>query len=294
MTSYECGTARHSNGASSAACSQASPGAPAEMSHDRRAMTTNVERDAQIPRPRLHRSFAAPQAGAGDGDHRRQGDLRLRRDRARVHRGGVGDVVHLARLRRGGADRSRRGADAQAPLLPHAGGQELEPGDLPRRAAGALGADRGRPRLPRAVGVGSQRLPDQVPLVLQQRVGAAAQEEGHHPAQQLPRRHRGGVEPDRHREEPPRLRRAAARVPAHARSALLPQRPSRRDPRAVRRSHRRRPRAADRRRGTRHRDGVHGRAGDRRRRRHHPARRLLAEGAGGARPPRRAASWPTR
>ena len=180
-------------------------------------------------------------------------------------------------------------ADAQAALLPRLHRQVARAHDRPGRDA-----DRSRPGADeqgvlRQFRLRSERYRHQDGLVPQQRAGPAEQEEDHRPDQGLSRHHPGRGVADRARGQPPRVRRAAARLPAHDRAALLPRRQARRDRGRVRHPLRRGTGAADHRGRPRHGRRDVGRAGDGRRRRDRAAARLFRQDPGGAEEVRRPA-----
>ncbi len=225
----------------------------------------------QFPDPR-RRGAAAPlyrRGGAAadrrDGDRTGRGHPGLRPGGPRLHRGPRRPLVLRAWLRQCRTGRGGGGADGQAPLLPHLRRQEPRAGGRARREDQGAGAGDGAGLLPDQR-LRGERHPDQVRLVLQQRQGAAAEEEDHQPHQGLPRRHHRLRLADRPAQQPPRLRPAGRGHPSHHDAALLEGRRARRERGSLLGAARRRPRRADRGRGPGHRRGLHRRAGDGRRR----------------------------
>ena len=120
-------------------------------------------------------------------------------------------------------------------------------------------------------------------------IPAAGRKEKDHLAHQgLSRGHRGLGQPDRPAQQPPGLRPADRRHPAHRLPALLPLRRSRRERRGLRHPLRRQPGENDPRRGPRNGRRLYRRAGDGRGWRHLAAGHLLREDTGGAEEVRRA------
>ena len=139
-------------------------------------------------------------------------------------------VVRGVRLRRGGADRSRRSRSS--------GSCPTTTRSPTRRSVRRSSWPRSWPSIVpvpdakiHSASSGSEANDFLVKFVRlrQQRVGRAGPQDLHQPGQRLPRRHDGGDQPHRHRPHARRLRPAVAGLPPRVRSALLPERPSRRD-----------------------------------------------------------------
>ena len=216
--------------------------------------------------------------------HHRARPRRLRHGRRRqgIYRGHGRPVVGGAGLQqRAAGDGGLRADEAAAvlsrlqPALPRARHQ-------PRREAEGDGAGRDVEGVLRQLRLRGQRHRHQDGVVHEQCAGPAAEEEDRLAHQGLSRRHRGGGEPDRPAHQPPLLRPADRRHPAHELPALLPLRPGRRERGAVRHALRRGARGADHQ-GRRRRPGRRHdlRAGDGRRRRDRAAQGLLREDPGG-------------
>ena len=123
--------------------------------------------------------------------------------------------------------------DAQAAILPRLHRQVARADDRPGGDAAGPRAGADEQGVLCQFRLRGERLRHQDGVVFQQCAGPAAEEEDHRPGEGLSRHHRRVRVADRPRGEPPRVRRAAARLPAHRDAAPLPRRQSRRDARRI-------------------------------------------------------------
>ena len=147
---------------------------------------------------------------------------RHRRGGAQVLRQHRGPVVRLARIQRRAAREGRLRADEHPRLLPHVSSQlELEL----HRPCRAAPRDRPRADVESAIpvlGLRGERRRHQAHLVLPQRARPAREDQGHRPADGLPREHHRGGERVRQGGHARRLQPPAPDVPPHRHAALLP------------------------------------------------------------------------
>ena len=145
-----------------------------------------------------------------------------------IHRGARRTVERRRRLRRGAARRRRPPSRCASCSYYHSFSHKAnKPSiDLAEKLV-ADDAGAARARVLRQFRLGGERHRRQDGLVLQQRDRPAAEEEDHLAHPRLSRHHRRLGQPDRAALEPPRLRPADRRHPAHGLPALLPLRPRR-------------------------------------------------------------------
>ena len=199
----------------------------------------------------------------GAADHRgRQGDLRPRSRRQRVHRRPCRSVVHRARLRQRAPHPGGRHADEEAALLPHLLPPLQHARDRARRAPALNRPGADGEGVVRQLRLRGERPHDEVRVVLQQRDGAAGEEKDHRPAQGLPRHRNLLGEPHRSARRAQGIRPPDQERHPHRRPPSLRRCARGRVGRGIRHPARGGARAAHPRRGSRDRRRLHCRARD--------------------------------